>query len=412
MPSSDESGHATRTVSGHRPADPGSAGAPLQELLGGIHPRLVRLFEQPRMRERWLEAVATINTEMLAGASLDESLARITEFARNLSGAAATVILLGSDNRRMSVAAMSGRLVDHLPIGRVLPVDPGLAEVTGNAETRVFPDLHDVPAFCPGSDAFGSAVVSPLCSTTGVRGLVLALQERGGPMPDVHQAQLLDSFAAQAVLALEFADKQDSERQLVLLADRNRIGQDLHDHVIQRLFAAGMGLQGALRRVDDPYAHTRIESAIEYLDQTVREIRTSIFDLHTRDSDDGLGRRLRDIVAELTADSELSPSIRIGGAVDTHVPDVLAKHVEAVVREGITNAVRHSRGCRLVLVVEVGEWLVVTIEDDGVGIPERSHQRGLANLHRRAQVCGGVLTVEAEGSGTRLRWSVPLSTML
>jgi signal transduction histidine kinase len=379
----------------------------------GVAVENARLFEQSLLRERWLEAVAAINAEMLAGASLHDTLRRIADCARELSGAAATMVLLGGDGSTLSLGASSGSLADHLEPGTRLPGDPVLAEVISTLETRQLGELGTVTTALPGSvvGTFGPAVLSPLRHAAAARGVLVAVRERGvSPFP-VDRVPLLSSFAAQAMLALEFADKQDSERQLALLADRDRIGQDLHDHVIQRLFATGMGLQSVLRQVRDPHAHERIRGAIEHLDQTVREIRTSIFNLHSMDRGQlSLRRGLFDIVTELTADSEISPSVRISGAADTLVPDEIGRHVTAVVREGISNAVRHSRGSRVVLTVDVAKEVAIRIEDNGIGVTETAGRRsGLDNVRRRAVMCGGSVVVERrEHGGTRLRWAAPL----
>lgn len=380
----------------------------------GVAVENARLFEQSRLRERWLEAVATINAEMLAGASLDDSLERIAWFARELAGATGTAILLGGEDETASVGAVSGQLGDNICAGGAFTVDPVLAEVLRTLEPKVIPDINAATTSLPNpvSELCGPAVVSPLRSTSGARGLLLAVREKGSSQFHAHQVRLLASFSAQAMLALEFADKQDSERQLALLADRDRIGQDLHDHVIQRLFATGMGLQGVLRQVGDPHAHRRIQEAVEHLDQTVREIRTSIFDLHSMGRDQGgtsLRRALLDIVAELTADTAMSPSIRIGGAVDTLVPEHMVEHIQAVVREGISNAVRHSRGSQVQLEVDVRDSVTITVADDGIGPPPKGRSSGLRNLRSRAQACAGVVTVEPrEGGGTVLNWTAPL----
>lgn len=384
----------------------------------GVAVENARLFEQSRMRERWLEAVATINAEMLAGASLDDSLGRIAWFARELAAAAGTAILLvdgNGDGETATVGAVSGQLGDNIATGGVFTVDSVLADVMRTLQPKAVPDLNAATTTLPSpvSELCGPAVVSPLRSTAGASGLLLAVREKGASQFHSHQVQLLASFAAQAMLALEFANKQDSERQLALLADRDRIGQDLHDHVIQRLFATGMGLQGVLRQVSDPHAYRRIQEAVEHLDQTVREIRTSIFDLHSMGRDQGgssLRRALLDIVAELTSDTGMSPSIRISGAVDALVPQHLVEHVHAVVREGISNAVRHSKGSQVLLEVDVHESVTITVADDGIGTPPQGRRSGLRNLHRRAEACAGEARIEPrEGGGTVLCWTAPLS---
>ena len=154
----------------------------------------------------------------------------------------------------------------------------------------------------------------------------------------------------------------------------------------------------------------RIERAVGDLDATIREIRTAIFDLHTTEEDTGLRRRLLDTAAEAAAGSAVSPSVRISGPIDTVVPPGVATHAVAVVREAISNAVRHGHAESVTLTVEAGDDLLVDVLDDGVGIPTDVGRNGLRNLEDRARECGGRLSVRrVEPSGTRLTWCVPLT---
>ena len=223
---------------------------------------------------------------------------------------------------------------------------------------------------------------------------------------------MLTSFAEQATLAMELGEKNRAERQLDVFADRDRIARDLHDHVIQRLFASGLQLQSTLRRITDPSARARVQQAVEDLDATIREIRTSIFDLHTagEPSSGSLRRELLDTATEAMAGTELVPSVRIDGAVDTVVPAEVGAHAVAVVRESISNAVRHGRPTAVTLTVEAGAELVIDVRDDGVGIGPDQARSGLRNLEQRADECGGALSVRTEpAGGTRLVWRVPLA---
>jgi len=196
-----------------------------------------------------------------------------------------------------------------------------------------------------------------------------------------------------------------------VFADRDQIARDLHDHVIQRLFATGLQLRSTLRRSSDPAVQGRIQQAVEELDETVREIRTSIFDLHTagEGAEGGLRRRLLDTAAEATKGCGISPSVRIAGAVDTLVPPDVGAHAVAVVREAVSNVARHAVAGAVTLTVEAGEDLLIEVVDDGVGIAPGTARSGLRNLEDRARECGGELEVRPEAQGgTRLSWRVPL----
>ena len=206
---------------------------------------------------------------------------------------------------------------------------------------------------------------------------------------DPAEVPLLTSFAEQATLALELGEKNRAQRQLDVFADRDRIARDLHDHVIQRLFATGLQLQSTLRRIADPRCSERIQQAVEDLDATIREIRTSIFDLHTtgdaagvqpaaaaarrRDRGrGGLGRRRRRCASTGAVDT--AGARRGRGARGRGGPRGGEQRRAARPADG---GHPHRRGA--------GDDLVIDVVDDGVGIdPGRGARSGLRNLEQRA----------------------------
>ncbi|MFD8496036.1 GAF domain-containing protein [Amycolatopsis sp. NPDC059657] len=375
-----------------------------------------RLFEKSRTRERWLEAVAEINGKLLGGTSVTESLNLIVERVRELVEADGALILLAENGGEpsMTVSAAAGERASLLVGSGMAARHPAIDEVLATGHTQLIPDLEGVFPTEPGAVAagFGPAAAVPLNSREGVGGILLAVRDKGGEQFKADQLPMLSSFADQASVALEFAEKQRNQRLLDVLADRDRIAQDLHDHVIQRLFSTGMSLQSILRRVDDEHARSRVALGVEQLDRTVREIRTSIFDLHTSGADEttSLRRRLLDAVSDLTTDSPVAPSVRISGAVDTLVPADLHEHAEAVTREALSNALRHSGGDEITVDVSAGEELVIEVADNGMGIPDGGRRSGLDNLKRRAEQGGGTVLFERRPSGgTRVVWRVPLT---
>jgi signal transduction histidine kinase len=244
-----------------------------------------------------------------------------------------------------------------------------------------------------------------------VIGLLVALRTRGADAFRPGDVPLLASFAEQVTLALELGEKNRAARQLDIFADRDRIARDLHDQVIQRLFATGLQLQSVLRRSSDPDTQGRVRQAVEDLDETVREIRTAIFDLHATGADEAtsLRRLLLDTAAEAAQGCGLVPSVRLAGAIDTLVPPQIGVHALAVVREAVSNAVRHAGAERVIVTVEADDDLLIDIVDDGIGIDPTVARSGLRNLDERAQECGGELVVRSEPrGGTRLSWRVPL----
>ncbi|SDW73757.1 Histidine kinase-, DNA gyrase B-, and HSP90-like ATPase [Amycolatopsis xylanica] len=371
-----------------------------------------RLFERSRTRERWLEAVAEINGKLLGGTSVTESLNLIADRVRELVESDGVLILLAEDEGepRMAVSVAAGERAALLVGSAMTGRHPQIDEVLATGHSRLIADLDAVFSADP-AVSFGPAAAVPLNSRDSVGGILIAVRDKGSEQFKPDQVPMLSSFADQAAVALEFAEKQRNQRLLDVLADRDRIAQDLHDHVIQRLFSTGMSLQSILRRVHDEHARGRVALAVEQLDRTVREIRTSIFDLHTSGTDEttSLRRRLLDAVSDLTTDSVIAPSVRISGAVDTLVPVDLHEHAEAVTREALSNALRHSGANEITIDVAAGEEFVIEVADNGTGIPEGGRRSGLDNLQRRAEQCGGTVAFENQASGgTRVVWRVPL----
>ncbi|WP_084772948.1 histidine kinase [Nonomuraea candida] len=223
---------------------------------------------------------------------------------------------------------------------------------------------------------------------------------------------MLQAFAGQAALALELAEARRDAERLGLLEDRDRIAKDLHDVVIQRLFATAMTLMSTVRLVDHPQASKRLQHAIDELDETIRQIRSSIFALQGPHDDVAPSPRGQIVSLVEGTGSHLGfmPGLRVEGQIDTLVPEPVVEHLLAVLREALSNVVRHSRAGRADVSVEVaGGRLALVVTDDGVGVREAGRRSGLRNIEERAQRLGGAARVETpESGGTRLCWEVPL----
>jgi signal transduction histidine kinase len=381
----------------------------------GVAVENARLFEEARLRERWQQASGEVNALLLGGGSIEEALRLITGRTCELSGSDSALILLADEaGETLTVEAGAGARGEEMVGRRISASTPAIAAVITDRTPTVYADFaHALGAEADMFGEFGPADAVPFVSAGGIAGLLLALRNKGDRPFGHDQLPLLASFAAQAALALELADKQRQQRVLDLLADRDRIAGDLHDHVIQRLFAAGMSLQAIVGRISDAEARGRVTRVVGQLDETMREIRTSIFDLHTagEESPASLRRRMLDLVAEASANTERSPAVRISGAVDTLVPPSVADHALAALHEGVSNAIRHAGATDIVVTVEAGADLVVGVTDNGRGMPPDVARSGLLNLERRAGECGGTTTVSPNpGGGTRLVWRVPLTS--
>ncbi|WP_103384169.1 sensor histidine kinase [Pseudonocardia dioxanivorans] len=358
------------------------------------------LLERARTRERWLEALGDVRGEVLGGATTAEVLTLVATRTVELTASTSAVVLLGPDDDGRYRAVASAGAPPDAP-----SVMPGvLDEVT---ESRG-PVLGARPPAGAGDPA-GPWLAVPMLAGERVEGVLLAVRPADADAFVPAEVPLLTSFAEQAVLALDIAEKARAQRRLDVLADRERIAREVHDRVIQRLFATGLQLQSALRRTTDDDVAGRVRRAVDQLDRTVRDIRASVFDPQPDDGDPGLSRALLDLVARAGAGSGIRVALHTDGPVDTVVGPDLVPHVLAVAREAVANAVRHS-GARLVtLTVRAGADLVVRVVDDGMGIRPGAAGDGLADIVARARDLGGTASVERRlGGGTRIVWRVPL----
>jgi len=255
----------------------------------------------------------------------------------------------------------------------------------------------------------GPAMILPLRSTETVAGVVVILRQSGARGFTDEQLAMMAAFADQVTLAWQLANTQRRMRELDVIADRDRIARDLHDHVIQRLFAVGLSLQGAIPRARSPEVQIRLADTVDELQGVIQEIRTTIFDLHggspgtTR-----LRQRLDEAIAAF-AGSGIRTTAQFVGPLSV-VDATLADHAEAVVREAVSNAVRHAGARTLSVNVRVEDELSLEVIDDGCGMPADVTASGLTNLRVRAEEIGGQLVITAApGGGTILRWSAPLT---
>ncbi|GIE50740.1 histidine kinase [Amorphoplanes nipponensis] len=355
-----------------------------------------RLFALAQRRERWLSAAAEITGVLLGTVRRTEALRLIARRAREIAGAELVLVLLaGDDGSRYTIEVADGG--DEM-VGKVLAVDVEALR----AEGAELGDVADWPAPVPS----GPVLAAPLAGADLPQGVLIVAGVTGSGEDD---AALLASFAGQAALALERARAQEEREQLVVLEDRERIARDLHDVVIQRLFATGMQLQGVAPQALRPEAAKRINAAVDDLDATIRDIRRSIFELRAPVGA-SLRTELRDAVEAATTALGFRPVLDVSGPVDSAVPDDVVPEVLAVLREALSNVARHARASTArVSVRAAGGEVVVQIEDDGVGTDPATARGGLVNMEERAADLGGSCAVSpAEGGGTVITWRVPI----
>jgi signal transduction histidine kinase len=255
-------------------------------------------------------------------------------------------------------------------------------------------------------------MIVPLSGTEGVRGVLVVGRSPGRRAFAAGEVEMATNFAYHASVALELADARQEAQRMVLLEDRARIARDLHDHVIQQLFAAGMTLQASLPQLGGGPAGESVDRVVDIIDDAIRQIRTSVFQLRPPRLMGGQSLR----VAVLAVVSEAAPSLGwephvvFAGAVDSVSDEALLDDVLAVVRESLSNVARHAGAQHAAVSVAVrGPLMEVVIEDDGVGIDDSERRSGLSNLRQRAEDRSGTFEVGsgAEGRGTCVTWRVP-----
>ncbi|WP_083127093.1 GAF domain-containing sensor histidine kinase [Mycolicibacterium tusciae] len=367
-----------------------------------------RLYEQSRTRQSWIEATRDIGTELLAGTDPATVFRLVADQSRHLSGAELTLVAVPPDadlpvgeTTDLVVAATAGD--GPVTSLRSIPVEGTLI---GEAFVERTPGRF--PQIELDSTATGPALVLPLRASDEVAGVLVALRPVGASQFSSEQLDMMTAFADQAGLAWQLASTQRRMRELSILTDRDRIARDLHDHVIQRLFAVGLALQGTIPRARVPEVQQRLTDCVDDLQQVIQEIRTAIFDLHGSSSGvTRLRQRLDEAVAQF-ANANLRTSVQYVGPLSV-VDATLADHAEAVVREAVSNAVRHAQAASLAISVVVEDELTIEVVDNGCGIEGDITGSGLTNLRKRADEAGGSFAIEAvPAGGTKLRWSAPL----
>ncbi|MGO4457112.1 GAF domain-containing protein [Streptomyces sp. M-16] len=385
----------------------------------GIAIENARLFEEVRLRERWLEASSDITSALLSGAPEDEVLEGMLERAKDITGADMGVFyLLGSGGELRGSLALGEGAEAHR--GIVLPSTQGtLAEaVLARNGLIMVPDMatdERVTVQPERWTGFGPAVAVTVGTKETLRGVLMLARRHGRPVFATTEVAALPGFAGQAALALELADRRHDAEQMSLLEDHDRIARDLHDLAIQRLFATGMTLQSAQRFVDHPQASERLARAVDDLDATIKIIRSTIFGLRDHEAPGESSKMRSRLARALDEASEalgFAPALRVEGLIDTDVPSAVADEALAVVGEALANVARHAEATRAeVSIVAADGNLTVIVTDNGVGLPAGGRRSGLRNLAERAERLSGQMEAAAlrDGErGTRLEWQVPL----
>lgn len=379
----------------------------------GVAIENAELYQALYRRERWLQATNQISALLLTESQEQTSLQLVADKAREVADADVCWIITGAGPEDMHLQVLSGPEVELEPLralsaggsfaGEVLKTNRPLV-VHGYSEDPRAVLAHSVPSW----PELGPAVFVPLRGVRGPVG-VLAL----GWVPErAHHQERLDpelpaSFAEQAALAMQLARSHRDRERLALFEDRDRIARDLHDVVIQRLFAVGLTLQGA-SRMAAPQLSARLEAAVDDLDTTIRDIRRTIFELGASPEQADIQAEVSRVVQRAATTLKCRPTLSFEGPVRSRITPDAAPDLLAVLSEALSNTARHANATRVDVHLSASDDIVLEVVDDGPGIPADAVHSGLKNMRSRAERRGGRLEVgPGPHGGTRLRWSIP-----
>jgi signal transduction histidine kinase len=373
-----------------------------------------RLFEEARRRQEWQAASTDVTRRVLAG---DEGALRLIARRVNVLADADITTVVVPVEGELFVAVAEGRdavgvegaryaapgtLSEHvLQSGK--PVRLVDAEHTANLDGRAI--------YLAGQVRVGPVMVLPLLGREQVRGTLVVMRGPRRRAFTQAEAEMATTFASHASVALELAEARRDQQRALLLEDRARIARDLHDHVIQQVFAAGLVVQATASRLQDPAGVRTLQEVVGNLDDAIRQIRVSIFQLQPP-APGGLRAAVMEVVADVRPGLGLDPRVDLDGPLDSVATADLLRDVTAVVREGLINVARHASASAVALsLYATSGRLTVTISDDGDGMGDVGRRSGLDNMRERAESRNGSMVIAEvpDLGGTTLVWTVPIA---
>jgi signal transduction histidine kinase len=372
-----------------------------------------RVHELALRRQHWLEASRDLTASLLGGTDIGGIQRFIVDRTLSLTdGATCTLALV--HGKALTVVAAAGMYAEQLG-GRGFPLDGSIAQpAVEDRRAVVVEDLASTAIASAGFvplDAYGPAMLLPLLVRGSVVAVVAVAREKGREAFTTDDVRMADDFGAQAAVALDYGHAQAERRRAAVLRDRERIGHDLHDLVIQRLFATGLSLDSLAGRVAGTEVAPRLVDAVDEIDAAIADLRSSIFGLHarrrgtTRTSD-----QIEEICAASTQVLGFAPRVDADRAAADAVPDELVPDLLATLRELLSNVGRHAEAARVEVRLHRPDPMILRLEvtDDGRGMPGDVRRSGLANLAARAERTGGSMRIDSDGDGTTVAWCVPL----
>ncbi|MFC1417975.1 GAF domain-containing sensor histidine kinase [Streptacidiphilus cavernicola] len=407
----------------------------------GVAIENARLYEEGRRREHWIAGAGEVTTAMLTSDDAHAALLTAAEQVRELAGAALGLILLPTGDGGLRVSHAAGAAAGFVT-GEHVPAGDQVALLL-RGESVIIEDMAADPRTSLRiARMFGPGMALPMMSAGRVLGAVAVWREAGAPPFTRDERDLAEAFAGQAALALRLAEGQQDQQRLAVYQDRDRIARDLHDLVVQRLFATGMIMESAARQAEAPEVKARIGKAVDELDATIQEVRTTIYALQHDDTPDGGGDLRSKVLREVSQAAGplgFKPSVAFSGPVDSMVGEELGRQLVAALREALSNAARHARSSAVAVTVDTTAHIaedgrparsgptpegdlesalrgagrpavLLTVVDDGVGIPAEGRRSGLRNLADRAANLGGAAWYGPGpgGRGTAVSWTALL----
>ena len=389
----------------------------------GVAIENARLYQRAQQQRQWAQAAGELAQNLLESETEDAALTMMVEQVCELTGAELSFVAVREEGAPESVRALHVR--DPAPTRTQRPLSewPALTEahwshlLGSGAHLLITPDSASDEAKqvtselsrLTGCGSGGPTAIVTISAGTGDIGHLL-LHWREGQQDAASQAMSgLEGYAQQAGLGLIAARAKRDRALLAMLEDRDRIARDMHDHVIQRLFATGLSLQAAARLAVHPVVRSRLDEAVDSLDTAIRDIRSTIFELHTQAATEELGLQLHHLVDSYADHLGFVPTLEVRGDPG-RADDALGTDLLAVVREGLSNVARHAHASEASVLVMIGESATVAVTDNGRGLGTEQRRSGLSNLEKRAAARSGSFELGAgDAGGTRLTWSAPLS---
>lgn len=369
-----------------------------------------RLFQETRRRQQWSAASAQIAASLLSGGR-EDALSTIAETTAQLADADVVCVVLPLGEESLVVDTVGGAEGDRFRTMTMRRAGSVVAAALDSGAPVRRDDIGLVDTSDPEAPLLlGPSMIIPLLAENTTIGALAISRIAGRRRFSDSDLELASDFADQCAIALSLERGRVDREKLSVLQDRGRIARDLHDHVIQRLFGAGLNLQAVGAEIDDDVLRDRVEEQVASLDEAIGSIRTAIFALTSRRPKESVKHRIMDVVTAHDATTGPAPRLVLSGPIDSTVAEDMVDDVLAVVSEGVANVARHAHASSATVSVSVeADRLVVRVEDDGTGPGSGSRRSGTANLEERAARWGGTSRLRPrDPNGSVLDWTIPL----